>query len=90
MPRKAPIPKAAEYAQVSTQTIRNRIGKGYLTGYRRGPRLIYVDLDEIDRIDQLMPTTVARTGRKLYGPNAKIVDERHRPTITAVHVNGTE
>lgn len=84
MARKAPIPTAANYAQVSQQTIRNWIGRGLLTGYRRGPRLIYVDLDEIDRIDQLVPTTRARTGRKLYGPNSKIVDERHVPTIEAV------
>jgi hypothetical protein len=38
----------AEYADVSTRTIRRYIAQGLLTGYRCGPRLVKVDLNEID------------------------------------------
>lgn len=46
----ASINQAAEYAGVSTKTIRRRIADSSLTGYRMGPRLIRVDLDELDRL----------------------------------------
>lgn len=42
------IDRAAEYAGVSTKTIRRYIASGRLTGYRIGPRLIRVDLAELD------------------------------------------
>lgn len=38
---------AADFAGVSTKTIRRWIADGRLTGYRMGPRLIRVDLDEL-------------------------------------------
>jgi len=52
----ASIGQAAEYAGVSTKTIRRRISDGSLTGYRMGQRLIRVDLDELDRMLKPIPT----------------------------------
>lgn len=40
---------AAPYARCTVKTLRNRINDGTLTAYRSGPKLILVDLDEIDR-----------------------------------------
>jgi excisionase family DNA binding protein len=40
--------EAADYARCSIDTIRRRISDGTITGYRSGPRVIVVDLDEID------------------------------------------
>lgn len=51
------ISTAANYAGVSTRTIRRRIADGSLTGYRLGKRLIRVDLNELDRILRPIPTT---------------------------------
>lgn len=50
--RLSSMPEAAEYAGVHHLTIRRWIAKGVLTGYRVGPRLIRVDLDELDAIIQ--------------------------------------
>lgn len=52
---------AADYAACSTKTIRRRISEGTLTGYRLGPRLLRVDLNELDEI--LRPVPSARGGR---------------------------
>lgn len=54
--RLASIPTAAEYAAVCTKTIRRRISDGSLTGYRMGPRVIRVDLDELDALLRPIPT----------------------------------
>ncbi|HEY5843954.1 MAG TPA: excisionase family DNA-binding protein [Mycobacterium sp.] len=43
------IADAAEYAAVSTITVRRRISDGTLTAYRVGPRLLRVDLNEVDQ-----------------------------------------
>jgi excisionase family DNA binding protein len=42
------IADAAEYLGVTPRTIRQMIADGRLTGYRNGPRLIRVDLNEVD------------------------------------------
>jgi excisionase family DNA binding protein len=47
---------AAEYADVSTRTLRRYISHGRLTGYRVGPRLIKVDLNELDAMARPIPT----------------------------------
>ena len=48
-PRKyATLKQAAEYIGVTDRTIRQMIADGRITGYRNGPRLIRVDLNEID------------------------------------------
>lgn len=44
----ATLKQAAEYLGVTDRTIRQMIADGRLTGYRNGPRLIRVDLNEID------------------------------------------
>ena len=44
----ATLKQAAEYLGVTDRTIRQMIADGRLTGYRNGPRLIRVDLNQID------------------------------------------
>ena len=48
--RWATIHQAAEYLLVSERTIRDMVKSGRLTGYRNGPRIIRIDLHEIDAI----------------------------------------
>ena len=64
MPR-APRPRrltsiqaAADYADVSTRSIRRWIARGELPAYRVGPRLIRVDLDDLDRLARPIPTAM--------------------------------
>jgi excisionase family DNA binding protein len=47
--RPARLKEAAPYARCTVKTLRNRIADGTLTAWRTGPKLILVDLDEIDR-----------------------------------------
>ena len=47
---------AAHIGKVSTKTIRRRIADGSLIGYRFGPRIIRVDLDEVESLFERMPT----------------------------------
>ena len=42
--------EAAEYAGLCTRTLYRYIADGRITGYRLGPKLIKIDLDELDRI----------------------------------------
>ena len=42
--------EAAAYARLSIRTIRRYIADGRLTGYKVGPRLVRVDLNELDGI----------------------------------------
>lgn len=48
--RLVPIPAGAEYIGVCERTIRRYIAAGRLTGYRVGPKLIRVDLNELDAL----------------------------------------
>jgi excisionase family DNA binding protein len=50
------IERAAEIADVSPKTIRRRIADGSITGYRFGPRIIRVDLHEVESLFRPMPT----------------------------------
>jgi len=52
----ATIAEAAEQARCNPRTIRRRIADGSLTGYRMGPRLIRVDLGELDALLRPIPT----------------------------------
>jgi excisionase family DNA binding protein len=54
--RFASIADAAAYADVSPRTIRRYIAAGRLTGYRVGPRLVKVDLADLDAIMRPIPT----------------------------------
>jgi excisionase family DNA binding protein len=47
--RWASIKDAAEYVDVAQKTIHQLINDGYLTAYRLGPKLVRIDLDELDR-----------------------------------------
>ncbi len=50
------IPHAARYVGVADKTIRRWIAAGRITGYRAGPKLIRVDLDELDAMLRPIPT----------------------------------
>ncbi len=50
------INQAAEHFGVSARTIRRYIAAGRVTGYRTGPRLIRVDLNEVDAMLRPIPT----------------------------------
>jgi excisionase family DNA binding protein len=50
------IQNAADYLGVNPKTIRRHIAAGRLTGYRAGPRLIRVDLNELDAMLRPIPT----------------------------------
>ena len=52
--RLASVAEAATYADVSTRTIRRYIAEGRLTGYRIGPRLVKVNLADIDGLARPM------------------------------------
>ena len=57
--RLASLSGAAEYADVNPRTIRRRIADGTITGYRLGPRVIRVDLNELDRVFAQIPVGAA-------------------------------
>jgi excisionase family DNA binding protein len=52
----ASVADAAEYANVSSRTIRRYIRTGRLTGYRVGPRLVKVELSDVDALMRPIPT----------------------------------
>lgn len=49
-PNLRPIADAAVRCGVSTKTIRRRIADGSLTAYRVGPRIIRIDMAEVERL----------------------------------------
>ena len=49
------INQAARLVDVSSRTIRRRIADGSITGYRFGPRIVRVDLDEVDSLLKPIP-----------------------------------
>lgn len=56
-----PIATAAQVAACNPRTIRRRIADGTLTGYRLGPRLLRVDLNEVDeKLLRPIPTAGGR------------------------------
>ena len=54
--RLARLADAAAYANCSAQTIRRRVADGTLTGYTLGPRILRVDLNELDAVLGVVPT----------------------------------
>ena len=50
----ASLAEAANAHAVSVKTLRRRIADGSLTGYRFGPKLLRVDLDEVAAL--MVPT----------------------------------
>ena len=49
------VADAAAYVNVSTRSIRRWISLGLIPGYRVGPRLIKVDLADLDRLAHRIP-----------------------------------
>jgi excisionase family DNA binding protein len=49
------LQEAAQRLQVTPPTIRRMISRGEIVGYRLGPRVIRVDLDELDRVARVIP-----------------------------------
>ena len=76
---------AATYADVSTRTLRRYISHGRLTGYRVGPRLIKVDLNELDAMASPIPTA---RGPGLSGDTPRPEGLGTRRTVG--HVLGTK
>jgi excisionase family DNA binding protein len=57
--RYASLAAAAEYLDCNQRTIRHLIASGRLTGYRFGPRIIRIDLNEVDDAMRPIPTVKA-------------------------------
>ena len=53
--RPAPIQSTSKQYGVSEKTLRRYIAQGKITGYRFGPRMIRVDLDEVEALLQPIP-----------------------------------
>lgn len=51
------LPQAAEMLGVTTRTLRRYIADGRLSAYRLGPRMLRVDLDELDALLRPLATT---------------------------------
>jgi excisionase family DNA binding protein len=58
--RYASLLDTADYAKVHPRTVRRWIAAGLLTGYRVGPRVVRVDLNEVDQL--MTPIPSASTG----------------------------
>jgi excisionase family DNA binding protein len=56
------LANAADYAGVTTRTMRRYIASGRLVGYRVGPRLIRIDLDELEAMLKPIPATSGDAG----------------------------
>ena len=56
------LEEAAGYIDVTPRTIRRWIAAGTLTGYRMGPKLIRVDLNELDAMLRAIPNATSGRG----------------------------
>lgn len=52
------INQASEYADVNPKTIRRWVSAGHVPAYRVGPRLLKIDLNELDAMLRPIPTAV--------------------------------
>ncbi len=52
--------EAAVYADIHPRTLRRYVSAGRLSAYRLGPRLLRVDLNEVDAILRPIPTVGGR------------------------------
>ena len=55
-PRWATMAEAAEYSGLAIRTIRDWISRGWLPGYRLGPRQVRIDINDIDSLLKRIPT----------------------------------
>jgi excisionase family DNA binding protein len=51
------VKEAASRLHVSKDTIRRRIAAGELTAYRLGPKIVRVDMGEVEKLFRRIPTT---------------------------------
>jgi excisionase family DNA binding protein len=59
MPRRkrlASIQKGEDYSGLSSKTLRRYIAAGRIHGYRLGPKLLRIDLNELDDLLKPIPT----------------------------------
>ena len=56
MRRLLSIEQAAEVLGVHPRTVRRYISRGILIGYRVGPRLVKVDLTDVEQLARPIPT----------------------------------
>ena len=61
-PRWASLEDAAAHIHVSPKTVRRMIAAGTVTGYRFGPRMLRVDLNELDALARPIPTAAVGGG----------------------------
>jgi excisionase family DNA binding protein len=54
--RPASVARAAEHYDVSERTIRRWITSGQLPAWRIGPRVLRVDLDDLEKLARPVPT----------------------------------
>lgn len=54
--RLVPFTTAAEHLGCSARSVRRYIAAGQLSAYRMGPRMLRVDLNEIDAVLRIVPT----------------------------------
>lgn len=60
--RPASVQDAAGRFGVHPITIRRMVARGDIAGYRFGPRIVRVDLDELERAFRPIPTVGGRDG----------------------------
>jgi excisionase family DNA binding protein len=63
------LSEAAANADVSVRTLRRYIAQGRLTGYRVGPRLVKIDLAELERLIRPIPTVKGPGTPSQSGPD---------------------
>jgi excisionase family DNA binding protein len=63
-PRWASFSAAAEYAGIPAKTLRDWVRKGRIPAYRIGPRLLQIDLDDVDAMRRRVPTVHDRAADK--------------------------
>lgn len=80
-PRWAGLDEAETYSRVPRRTLRHWIAKGWLPAYRLGPRLIQVDLADLDGLDiDAQRRTLIRPDDD---PRLAVITARLRELITA-------
>jgi excisionase family DNA binding protein len=77
--RTAPIKTTSEQYGVSEQTLRRYIAQGKITGYRLGPRMIRVDLDEVEAL--LKPISTEAINREAEADPPLTVEQRARIAV---------
>jgi excisionase family DNA binding protein len=64
MSRYISIAEAADQLGVDPLTIRRWIAHGKINAYRVGPKLVRLDLDEVDQLAKPIPTVASKPARK--------------------------